>query len=245
MKFNPNDPKYWADYDPTEENNKREFVDHKSETRVKKGRANRIKAKSAEWLQRNLEAQVQGGESRAANAEWHVSLSKAAAIRSMTAEAERTRAKATAASTDNPEWRQKKSQETSERLSDPSANSQYKGAVVGTNIETGKQIMLNGSTAIRAAGFNTSDIARCVRGDQAQHKGYTWVRIAAPKKVTVAVSVTTGERIVFYSSKEIREAKFNTSVVANCIKGKFVQHKGYTWHHEFIDQEYVCFPNSY
>lgn len=52
MKFNPNDPKYWQDYDPAEQTTK-EFVDNKTESAVRRGRANRIKAQNPDFIEKH------------------------------------------------------------------------------------------------------------------------------------------------------------------------------------------------
>lgn len=47
IKFNPNDPKLWKDFDPTEQ--AEEFVDGKSQGDINRGTANRIKAQDPDW----------------------------------------------------------------------------------------------------------------------------------------------------------------------------------------------------
>ena len=47
IKFNPNDPKLWKDFDPTEQAD--EFVDGKSQGNINRATANRINAQDPNW----------------------------------------------------------------------------------------------------------------------------------------------------------------------------------------------------
>ena len=86
----------------------------------------------------------------------------------------------------NPEWQERvrKNNQDPERRARHSATvtgkngSQYKGDVLGTNIETGETVRLCGAKAIKAAGFTPPIIYRCLAGQLKSHKGYTWVRLA-------------------------------------------------------------------
>jgi hypothetical protein len=55
-------------------------------------------------------------------------------------------------------------------------NASYKGAIIGTNIETGEEIVLKGTKEIIEAGFSFRHISSCVLGKRKSHKGYTWRR---------------------------------------------------------------------
>jgi hypothetical protein len=45
---------------------------------------------------------------------------------------------------------------------------------IGTNIKTNKQINFIGSVALNDAGFNHSNVIKCINGERKTHKGYTW-----------------------------------------------------------------------
>jgi len=49
IKFNPNDPKLWKDFDPTEQ--AEEFVDNKDEIRIQRGARNRTRAENPDWYE--------------------------------------------------------------------------------------------------------------------------------------------------------------------------------------------------
>ena len=68
----------------------------------------------------------------------------------------------------NKEWRKKISHE---------GNSQYKGAIIGTNKLTGEQIILRGKNEMNDAGFAHQHIYKCVNGKLKSHKGYIWQRM--------------------------------------------------------------------
>ena len=48
--------------------------------------------------------------------------------------------------------------------------------MIGTNKETGKQVFLLGTKAIKEAGFNSVLVRECAVGLRKSHKGYTWTR---------------------------------------------------------------------
>jgi len=48
--------------------------------------------------------------------------------------------------------------------------------IIGTNKETGKQVFLLGTKAIKAAGFSAITVRECARGIRKSHKGYKWSR---------------------------------------------------------------------
>ena len=45
---------------------------------------------------------------------------------------------------------------------------------IGTNIITGEVISFEGSNALVAAGFQHSNVIKCINGTRKSHKGYTW-----------------------------------------------------------------------
>lgn len=46
----------------------------------------------------------------------------------------------------------------------------------GRNIKTGETIMLQGNKAIKAAGFDPSNVQATALGRHLHHKGWTWTR---------------------------------------------------------------------
>ena len=48
--------------------------------------------------------------------------------------------------------------------------------MIGTNKETGEQVFLLGTKAIKEAGFNSVLVRECAVGLRKSHKGYTWTR---------------------------------------------------------------------
>jgi hypothetical protein len=65
---------------------------------------------------------------------------------------------------------------------DPEKSGNYKGAMIGTNIETGEEIILKGGKQIKAAGFSYGNIVSCLKGERKSHKGYTWRRETVEKE---------------------------------------------------------------
>jgi hypothetical protein len=61
-------------------------------------------------------------------------------------------------------------------------NPRYKGEVIGTNIETGEEIILKGTKEMVDAGFTPSKISQCISGQRKSHKGYTWRRETLEKE---------------------------------------------------------------
>jgi hypothetical protein len=55
-------------------------------------------------------------------------------------------------------------------------NSNYKGAMIGTNICTGEVIIFEGNAAVEAAGFHQSNISSVINGRDKTYKGFTWIR---------------------------------------------------------------------
>jgi hypothetical protein len=48
--------------------------------------------------------------------------------------------------------------------------------MIGTNKETGEQVFLLGTKAIKEAGFNSVLVRECAKGLRKSHKGYMWTR---------------------------------------------------------------------
>lgn len=48
--------------------------------------------------------------------------------------------------------------------------------MIGTHKETGEQIFLFGTKAIKEAGFNSVLVRECAKGLRKSHKGYTWAK---------------------------------------------------------------------
>jgi hypothetical protein len=48
--------------------------------------------------------------------------------------------------------------------------------IIGTHIQTGEQIEFLGAKAVNAAGFQHSNVIKCIYGKRKLHKGYTWTR---------------------------------------------------------------------
>ena len=46
--------------------------------------------------------------------------------------------------------------------------------IIGTHIQTGEQIEFLGAKAVNAAGFQHSNVIKCIYGKRKSHKGYTW-----------------------------------------------------------------------
>jgi hypothetical protein len=49
---------------------------------------------------------------------------------------------------------------------------------------------------------------------------------------SIGTNIKTGEVIILHGAKEIKDAGFSQSKVSECINGKRIQHKGYTWKRE-------------
>lgn len=54
---------------------------------------------------------------------------------------------------------------------------QFKGVIVGTNIETGEKVYFNGKKELQSAGFHQGSISHCVLKNRKSHKGFTWEQI--------------------------------------------------------------------
>ena len=133
---------------------------HTEEIKSKRRRAQRLEAKSP------------AGLARAAKHSEFMKGRKAT---------DETRAKMSA-SRRNPseEYRRKQSvAQTGLRMG--SKNPAYKGAVIGTSIETGDVVRFEGSAEMMAGGFDHTGVGKVINGNWAHYKGRTWVREPLPK----------------------------------------------------------------
>jgi hypothetical protein len=48
--------------------------------------------------------------------------------------------------------------------------------LIGTNIQTGQEIVFLGNKALAAAGFSRGNVNYCIKGERKTHNGYTWRR---------------------------------------------------------------------
>jgi len=55
-------------------------------------------------------------------------------------------------------------------------NGSYKGPIIGTNIETGEEIMIRSLPDAVNHGFSSSGVGKVLMGRYKQHKGYTFQR---------------------------------------------------------------------
>jgi len=62
-------------------------------------------------------------------------------------------------------------------LGKPSKSGNQKGLVIATNIETGKQITLDGRKNIESYGFSSGHVSKCLLGERKTHKNHTFKRI--------------------------------------------------------------------
>ena len=68
INFNPNNPKLWKDFDPTEQ--AEEFVDNKSETFIRRSLAHKKKYEDIEIKEKHLINVKKGVEARGSNQDW-------------------------------------------------------------------------------------------------------------------------------------------------------------------------------
>jgi hypothetical protein len=53
----------------------------------------------------------------------------------------------------------------------------FKCSILATNIQTGENLILSGSAEMKSAGFQNSNIFKCLNGKRKSHKGYRFKRI--------------------------------------------------------------------
>jgi len=53
----------------------------------------------------------------------------------------------------------------------------FKCSILATNIQTGENLILSGSAEMKNAGFQNSNIFKCLNGKRKSHKGYTFKRL--------------------------------------------------------------------
>jgi hypothetical protein len=53
----------------------------------------------------------------------------------------------------------------------------FKGTIVATDTSTGKSIFMNGHAEIVSAGFDSSSVYKCVKGERGTHKSNTFTRL--------------------------------------------------------------------
>ena len=54
--------------------------------------------------------------------------------------------------------------------------------MIGTNKDTGEQIILLGTKALKEAGFTPTVVRECAKGNRKSHKGFTWVKESLENK---------------------------------------------------------------
>lgn len=93
------------------------------------------------------------------------------------------------------------------------------------------------------AGINSGDLNVSRRPEVRQrNKQQALERFADPLNVprmtymTIGTCITTGDQLKFLGNREMQAAGFAPSNVHHCIKGRYRQYKGYTWHRELIDE---------
>ena len=130
IKFNPNDPKLWKDFDPTEQ--AEDFVDGKSQSDINRGTANRIKAQDPEFQKKRLDGlskviesdnwkqgQVQRGINRKNNPKLKKEQSELMTRQNLDPVKKEKRVKAMKEAWSNPELKKKHSEESKEFWSRP------------------------------------------------------------------------------------------------------------------------------
>jgi hypothetical protein len=85
-----------------------------------------------------------------------------------------------------------------------------------------KKYNMNYGTAIERRVRNTDQQAKV------RHTDYKAMGAKRAKPIK-SVEVSTGEETVFASTHDAERAGFDRSHILNCLKGKYQQHKGYTW----------------
>jgi hypothetical protein len=53
----------------------------------------------------------------------------------------------------------------------------FKCSIAATNIKTGAEIILSGTSEMHAAGFQNSNVFKCLNGKRKSHKGHTFKRL--------------------------------------------------------------------
>lgn len=64
----------------------------------------------------------------------------------------------------------------------------YRGPVIGTNIASGRQVIMRGVAELRAHGFDQGNVANCLRGKAKTHKAHTFRRVTEAEAVLVVQS---------------------------------------------------------
>lgn len=85
----------------------------------------------------------------------------------------------------NPCFGKKPSEKTIKKISEALRNLNLKGKncpnfkcpILAKNIETGVEIVLSGSAEMSAAGFQSTNIFKCLSGERKTHKGHTFRRL--------------------------------------------------------------------
>lgn len=58
----------------------------------------------------------------------------------------------------------------------------FKGPIVATNIATGQKYIYYGNKQLKAAGFEQTNVSKCVLGKRRSHLGHTFKQLSAPIK---------------------------------------------------------------
>jgi hypothetical protein len=58
-------------------------------------------------------------------------------------------------------------------------NPKFKGKIIATNMETGKEVVFSGNKELEANGFINSHVYKCIQGIRKTHKGHTFKRAHA------------------------------------------------------------------
>ncbi len=75
-----------------------------------------------------------------------------------------------------PSYREYQKKCRASRIENPETCGNFKSAIIGTNIKTGKTIRFLGANQIKEAGFDPGNVYYCISGSRKKHKGYTWKR---------------------------------------------------------------------
>lgn len=66
----------------------------------------------------------------------------------------------------------------SKRGKSGAATNNFKGFIKAINIQTGDVTILDGAASMNRIGLHDSAVYKCLKGEQASHKGYKFERIA-------------------------------------------------------------------
>lgn len=111
-------------------------------------------------------------------------------------------------------------------------------AVIATSLLDGTTLYFPSQGEAQRAGFQQSNINKCLKGKRKSHKGYSWKFADNPKyegKTSSKIKGTnleTGEVLIFDKVQDVKNKGFAPSHVTMCLSPKYPvrkTHKGYKW----------------